>query len=213
MMEMLSKRWSRGLRIEDAEKEARVPWGLPHAPADSLPRVAACPASPPPTALWVPYANLEVTLAPSQPHAFLLGPVGTISWVGTKRTESRKRGPLSKPPATTAPWVRARPRGRCPAPSPRPSLPREECVLGGSPDWRSVPVHRGGCVLPPVPSEAPIVRPGAGGGGQAGGMSQRPNVLRGGKAEGPPRKDQAMGHLALLHLCPEPWLAKKGAQK
>lgn len=32
-------------------------------------------------------------------------------WVGAKRTESRKRGHLSKPPATTTPWVRARPRG------------------------------------------------------------------------------------------------------
>lgn len=168
---------------------------------------------PPPTALWVLYANLEVTLAPSQPHAFLLGPVGTISWVGTKRTESRKRGPLCKPPATTAPWVRARPRGRCPAPSPRPSLPCEECVLGGSPDWRSVPVHRGGCVLPPVPSEAPIVRPGGGGWGAGRGHVSKAQCSQRWEGQGASRKDQAMGHLALLHLCPEPWMAKKGAQK
>lgn len=69
----------------------------------------------------------------------------------------------------------------------------------------------GGCVLPPIPS-SPICRAGEVG-GRLGSTSQGPNVLRGGKAEGL-RKDQAVGHLALLAGSePLAGLGKKGAQK
>lgn len=67
-------------------------------------------------------------------------------------------------------------------------------------------------MLSPIPSEAPIVRLGVGGWGQAGGMSQRPNVLRGGEAEG---RLEGPGHGtpgSSLPPCPGPmWLAGKKA--
>ena len=142
----------------------------------------------------------------------LLGTIPRSTGGRDKKTESRKRGPLSKPPVTTQSSGQGQAEEPARAPSLRPSLPHEECVLGGSPAWWWTSAHRGGCVLPPIPSEAPIVRLGMGGRGQAGSMSQRPNVLRGGEAEGPPPPEGlAPGHLALLCLpagSPE-WVGRK----
>lgn len=129
MMETVSKKWSRGLRFKDAGKEARVPQ-----PLQPLPWTAACPD------LQLPYTavgallkpggdpyHIPASCLPSWPwDRVLLAPFP--GWRGQVE-ESRKRGPLSKPPATTTPRVRARPRGQCTAPSLRPSLPLEECVL------------------------------------------------------------------------------------
>lgn len=142
MMEIVSARWSSGLRIKDTGKKARVPrpGRPPQAPADS-PLEGRLRCSPRPLqcsgALLKPGGDPYCSPAsclPSWPwDRALLAPFP--GWVGDKKTESGKRRPLSKPPVTSTLRVRARPRGQCTAPSLRPSPPLEECVFGGSPAW------------------------------------------------------------------------------
>lgn len=83
MREVLSERWSRQLRTEDAEKATREPRPVGPPPASADSSLDGClPAQPPsaPAALWVPYSNLEVTPTPSKPHAFPLGPSPDSHW-------------------------------------------------------------------------------------------------------------------------------------
>ena len=87
MMEMLSKRWSRGLGMEMGiqRRQQGCPQGH-HTPADSL--LGGCL---PGLLSSSPHSAMVAIFKPggdhylSQPHAFLLGPSGTISGVGTKR--------------------------------------------------------------------------------------------------------------------------------
>ena len=85
MMEMLPKRWSRGLGMGMQIRQQGCPQG--HHTLQQTLSAGCLPSLPhfPPTVLWLLYSNLEVTPTLSQPHAFLLGPIGTISRVGTKR--------------------------------------------------------------------------------------------------------------------------------
>ena len=95
-----------------------MPSGPPHTPADSLLWLPARPAPLSPTVLWLRYSNLEVTPTLSQPHAFLLGPIGTISQVGTKRQRAG-RGDFVQSPRDDSSSGQSQAEG--PMPSPLPS--------------------------------------------------------------------------------------------
>lgn len=87
-------------------------WGH-HKLQQAVPCMASCQAA------TSRHSIVEAVETPhtSQPHAFLLGQrtLLTIPPVGTKRSESEET--FVQDPATTAPWVRTRPRGQCPASS------------------------------------------------------------------------------------------------
>ena len=120
----------------------------------------------------------------SQPHAFLLGPSGTISGVGTKRQRAG-RGDLCAVPQRRQLFGSGPGRGAdaqpppLVLPCPARNVSSEAHQLGGR-----LQFTEGAVSCHPSPLKPPLS--GWGGWGQAGGTSQRPNVLRGGKAEGSP---------------------------